>query len=516
MNRTDTSDHLVLRLHPRDHVAVVTSPVRAGQDIYCDSYHVVAEDHIPGSQKVALEAVRSGQPVLKYGQVIGFATEDIFPGQHVHSHNLKMRDFGREYVFATDTVDLPRYNNGDTRHFHGFARPGGKVGTRNYIAIVSSVNCSASVSKYVVEQFRDVQKHYPNVDGVVAFTHKSGCCVQPGEPSQILQRTLAGMAQHPNVFGYVMIGVGCEGNQIQFIRDEHKLDVLQPGQPRPAFMNIQDTGGVASTVRAAADAVAKLLPEADAAQRTRQPLSAITLGMNCGGSDGNSGITANPALGLASDELVKHGGTSVLAETTEIYGAEHLLMRRAVNERVGRNLERRIRWWETHVRLHGASIDNNPTFGNKAGGLTTIYEKSLGAIAKAGVAPLAAVYEYAQPIDTPGLCFMDTPGFDPVSMTGIAAGGCNLGVFTTGRGSVYGCKPMPTIKIATNSDLYERMESDMDINAGTVLTGEETLQEVGVRIFDKLIAVASGEKTKSEQQGIGDEEFAPWILGPTL
>jgi len=291
---------------------------------------------------------------------------------------------------------------------------------------------------------------------------------------------------------------------------------LRAGEAAPVFLNIQNGGGVRKTVDAAAAAVARLLPVANAARRTRQPISKLVLATNCGGSDGNSGITANPALGVAGDELVRYGGTSVLAETPEIYGAEHLLTRRAVSREVGEKLVSIVRWWEDHVRLHGATIDNNPSFGNKEGGLTTIYEKSVGAVAKGGQSPLAAVYHYAEPITTPGFCFMDTPGYDPVSMTGLVAGGCNIGVFTTGRGSVYGCKPAPCIKVATNTPLFNWMNDDMDLNAGTILDGTETVGQVGRRIFDQIIAVASGAKTQSELAGIGDEEFAPWTLGPTF
>ncbi|PYK00742.1 MAG: galactonate dehydratase, partial [Verrucomicrobia bacterium] len=335
-------------------------------------------------------------------------------------------------------------------------------------------------------------------------------------PHQLLMRVLAGIARHPNIAGYVMIGLGCEVNQVQFIRQEFKLDELKPGETAPTFLTIQSTGGVRRTVDAAAAAVTKILPVTNDNRRVPQPISRLILAENCGGSDGNSGITANPALGVASDELVRYGGTSVLAETPEIYGAEHLLTRRAVSRGVGEKLVSLIRWWENHARRHDATIDNNPSYGNKEGGLTTIYEKSLGAVAKGGQSPLSAVYQYAEPITTTGFCFMDTPGYDPVSMTGLVCGGCNIGVFTTGRGSVYGCKPAPCIKVATNTPLYNWMQDDMDINAGTILDGTETVEQVGRRIFEKIIAVAGGEKTRSELAGIGDEEFAPWLLGPTF
>ena len=518
MSKQEKFDTFALRLRESDDVAVIRRPVKAGTELISDTVRIITARDIPAGHKVAIRPVPDGGPVKKYGQIIGFAKGDIAPGDHVHTHNLVVKDFARDYAFCADARPVDLYPPERVPTFQGFARPGGRAGTRNYLAVISTVNCSASVSHYVKDRFKteDLRRDFPNVDGVIAFTHKSGCAIQPGEPHQLLMRVLAGIARHPNITGYVMIGLGCEVNQVQFIRTDFKLDELKPGETAPTFLTIQNTGGVRKTVDAAAAAVAKLLPVADALRRTPQPISRLILAENCGGSDGNSGITANPALGVASDELVRGGGTSVLAETPEIYGAEHLLTRRAVNRAVGEQVVALIRWWEQHVRQHNATIDNNPSYGNKEGGLTTIYEKSLGAIAKGGQSPLAAVYHYAEPITARGFCYMDTPGYDPVSMTGLVCGGCNIGVFTTGRGSVYGCKPAPCIKVATNTPLYRWMEDDMDINAGTILDGTETVEQVGRRIFEKIVAVASGEKTKSELAGIGDEEFAPWILGPTF
>ena len=511
-------DEFALRLRETDNVAVVKRLLKTGVELANESLRVTSNGNIPPGHKIALAEIADGAPVRKYGQVIGFANGRIAPGDHVHTHNLAMKDFGRDYQFCAEAKPVNYYPADQMRSFQGYSRPNGRVGTRNYLAIISSVNCSASVSHYVADRFKgpDFQRDFPNVDGVIAFTHKSGCAIQPGDPHKLLQRVLAGVARHPNISGYVMIGLGCEVNQVQFIVKDYKLDQPQPGELAPAFMNIQSAGGIRKTVEAGVAAVKKLVPFADAMKRTAQPLSKLILAENCGGSDGNSGITANPALGVASDELVRYGGTSVMAETPEIYGAEHLLTRRAVSREVGEKLISFIHWWENHVRLFNATIDNNPTYGNKEGGLSTIYEKSLGAVAKGGQSPLAAVYGYAEEIKTPGFCFMDTPGFDPVSMTGLITGGCNIGVFTTGRGSVYGCKPAPCIKVATNTPLFTHMNEDMDINAGTILDGTESVEQVGQRIFEKIVAVASGEKTKSELAGIGDEEFAPWQLGPTL
>ncbi len=518
MPNQERFEDFALLLRETDDVAVIKKPVRAGTELIHGAFHVVASRDIPAGHKMSVKPVADGGPVTKYGQIIGIANGVINPGDHVHTHNVVMKDFAREYHFCADAKPVDYYPPERTRHFQGYGRPAGRVGTRNYIGVISSVNCSASVSHYVKDRFKseELRRDFPNVDGVIAFTHKSGCAIQLGGPHQLLMRVLAGVARHPNIAAYVMIGLGCEVNQLQFIRKDFKLDELRPGEHAPTFLTIQNSGGVRKTVDAAAAAVARLLPLANDIRRAPQPISKLILAENCGGSDGNSGITANPALGVASDELVRYGGTSVLAETPEIYGAEHLLTRRAVHPEVGEKVVALIRWWENHARQHNATIDNNPSYGNKEGGLTTIYEKSLGAVAKGGQSPLAAVYQYAEPITTPGFCFMDTPGYDPVSMTGLVCGGCNIGVFTTGRGSVYGCKPAPCIKVATNTLLYNWMIDDMDINAGTILDGTETVGQVGLRIFEKIIAVASGERTKSELAGIGDEEFAPWILGPTF
>lgn len=511
-------DDFAIRLRDNDDVAFVKRAIPAGTVLVKGASELTAAQPIPVGHKIALRAMEAGARVRKYGQIIGMASRAIAPGEHVHTHNLAMHDFQREGEIGVDVKPVDFYPTEARRSFQGFARSGGQVGTRNYIAVISSVNCSASVSRYVAERFRgpDFQRDFPNVDGVVAFTHKSGCALLPGEPHEVLQRVLAGLARHPNIAGYVLIGLGCEVAQIHLLVERHRLNELQPGESAPAFMNIQAVGGVRKSVEAGVRAVAALLPGANALRRSTHPVSKLILAENCGGSDGHSGITANPALGVASDELVRHGGTSVLAETPEIYGAEHLLVRRAVNREVGEKLLSLIRWWENHARQHNTTIDNNPSYGNREGGLTTIYEKSLGAISKSGQSPLAAVYQYAEPVTASGLCFMDTPGFDPVSMTGLVCGGCNIAVFTTGRGSVYGCKPAPCIKVATNTAIYNWMSDDIDLNAGTILDGTETVQQAGLRIFEKMVAVVSGEKTKSELAGLGDEEFAPWILGPTF
>jgi altronate hydrolase len=498
-----------LILHPDDDVAIAKAPIAAGTVLETDSGPLTVQCDIRPGHKVARRARAAGDTVRRYGQVIGFATQAIAEGEHVHTHNLAVGALRQEYEVGTDVRPVDYYPPEAMRYFDGFARPDGRVGTRNYVAVISTVNCSASVSQAIRERFRDVQVRYPNVDGVIAITHKSGCGTKLfGEDHDALMRVLGGYARHPNVGAYVLIGLGCEVNQTMPLIDRQRL-----GQP--PVLSIQESGGVRKTIEAGVAAVERLLPVADAARRTRQPVSELILATNCGGSDGNSGVTANPALGWAVDELVRYGGTGVLAETSEIYGAEHLLIRRAVNEGVAKRLIDRFKWWEYYCRVLGAEMDNNPAPGNKAGGLTTVYEKSLGGVTKGGTTPLADVFLYGEPITTRGFVFMDTPGHDPVSVTGLVAGGANIVVFTTGRGSVFGCKPVPSIKLATNSLVYRHMEEDMDINCGVILEGTP-LAVVGRQIFEEVVAVASGKKTKSELAGVGEEEFAPWIIGPVL
>jgi altronate hydrolase len=508
----------LLQLHPNDNVAIARRPLLAGEQLHWNGRTLPLHKTIPTAHKVALREIPSDHPVIKYGQIIGFASHPTQPGDWVHTHNLEARPFDRPPATLNPQPPHPTPRPHPPRSFPGFQRPLGRVGTRNYLGVLTTVNCSASAARYVRDQFRDheIRRSYPNVDGVVAFTFKGGCGMSAGEPLQILQRVLRGMARHPNLGGVIVLGLGCEVNQLPALRETFHPSPHPSPEHQPVWLQVQEAGGLRKVVEAGVAAVTRLLPQVNACHRSPQPVDQLALALNCGGSDAHSGITANPALGVASDALIACGGTAVLAETPEIYGAEHLLAARAVSPSVRDKLLDRIRWWETEVQRWGMEIDNNPSPGNKAGGLTTIYEKSLGAVAKGGQAPLSAVLEYAEPITQPGLCFMDTPGFDPVSMTGLVSGGCTIGVFTTGRGSVYGCKPSPCIKVATHTPLYQWMEDDMDLNAGTILDGTEWVAQVGQRIFEEIIAVAGGKRTKSELAGIGDEEFAPWLLGPTF
>ena len=507
-----SSPALAVRLHAADNVVTTRLDVMAGTDISGEG--VTTSGAVPKGHKIATQAIAEGEPIRKYDQIIGFASEAIAAGDHVHVHNVEMKDFDRDYAFCQDAAPVEMVPEAERATFQGFKRANGTIGTRNYVGILTSVNCSATAAKYIAEGVgEEILSQYPNVDGVVALTHSTGCGMAgAGEGYDNLQRVLWGYARHSNFAGIVMVGLGCEVNQIDFLLEAYGIE----RGPLFRTMTIQDTGGLRKTVARGVELVTEMLPHANKAVRETCPASALTVALQCGGSDAYSGMTANPALGAAVDLLVRHGGTGVLAETPEIYGAEHLLTRRAVTETVGRKLVDRITWWEDYTSRNGGEMNNNPSPGNKAGGLTTILEKSLGAAAKGGTTPLTGVYRYAEPVTETGFAFMDSPGYDPASITGQVASGCNVVCFTTGRGSVYGCKPAPSIKLATNSAMYKRIEEDMDINCGVVLDDGISIEEMGRQIFEHILRVASGEQTKSEAQGMGDNEFIPWQIGAVM
>jgi altronate hydrolase len=503
----------LLVLHPQDSVAVARTAIAAGALLALpDGSAIEAMSDIPAGHKIALRDVAADAPVLKYGQLIGVATRDIAAGEHVHTHNLEMgssqlaHGIGRSYV-PTQPAAVPAT-------FEGYVRRDGRVGTRNYVGVVSSVNCSATVCKAIAQAFAgDAMQAWPHVDGVVAITHGSGCGMSgSGEGIELLQRTLRGYADHPNFAAVLVVGLGCEVNQVGTLVEA--LDARDPGSV--STLTIQDAGGTREAVAQGQAIVRDMLALANEARRSTVPASHLMVGLQCGGSDGYSGISANPALGAAVDLLVRHGGTAILSETPEIYGAEHLLTSRASRPEVAEALLNRIRWWEDYTAKNGGDMNNNPSPGNKAGGITTILEKSLGAVAKGGGSGLMGVVEYAQRVKDRGLVFMDTPGYDPVSATGQVAGGANLICFTTGRGSTYGCKPTPSLKIATNTPMFERMRLDMDFNAGEIVDGTMSVAEAGERLFRLMLAAASGELTLSEQHGLGDNEFVPWQLGAVM
>jgi altronate hydrolase len=508
------SDQLVIRIHPADDVVIARQQLVGGTRL--DELGITVIGLVPPGHKIAVRAIAQGAPVRRYNQIIGTAKQPIAAGQHVHTHNLEFSSFARDYAPTTGTHATQFVETPAT--FMGLRRADGRIATRNYIGMLTSVNCSATVARAIADHFRrdihpEALARYPNVDGVIALTHGAGCATDSaGEPLQVLRRTLGGYARHANFASILVVGLGCETNQISGLMEQESLST---GTQFHTF-NIQDTGGTAKTVAHGIELVQWLLEEAN--RVTREPVSAahITVGLQCGGSDGYSGISANPALGAAVDRLVRHGGTAILSETPEIYGGEHLLTRRAVSAAVADKLIDRIKWWERYTARNDQEMDNNPSAGNKAGGLTTILEKSLGAIAKSGTTNLTDVFEYAQPVTTKGLVFMDTPGYDPVSATGQVAGGANLICFTTGRGSAYGCAPSPSLKLSTNTALWVKQEDDIDINCGEVIDGSSSVDAMGERIFQLMLATASGTKTKSELHGYGQNEFVPWALGAVM
>jgi altronate hydrolase len=505
-----TQTSLTIRLHAADDVVIARQQLVGGTKLMDEKITVIGL--IPPGHKVATRAIAKGAPVRRYNQIIGFASRDIAPGEHVHLNNLQMGTFDRDYAFGIDVKPTQYVMPPAT--FMGIVRSDDRVATRNYLGILSTVNCSATVARGIAGHFtRERLASFPNVDGVVALTHGSGCGMDThGEGMALLRRTLGGYARHANFAGVLMVGLGCEANQISALLGAEEL---QEG-PLLRTYSIQDTGGTAKSIARGIAMIEEMLPHANDVTRQPVPASHIKIGLQCGGSDGYSGITANPALGAAVDLLVRHGGTAILSETPEIYGAEHLLTRRAVSRAVGEKLVSRIKWWEDYTAREKGEMNNNPSPGNKAGGLTTILEKSLGAVAKGGTTNLVDVYEYAEPVTAKGFVYMDTPGYDPVSATGQVAGGANMIVFTTGRGSAYGCAPSPSLKLSTNTPLWIKQEEDIDLNCGEIADGTAAIDETGERLFRLLLETASGQRTKSERHGYGQSEFVPWYLGAVM
>ncbi|TNE60854.1 MAG: altronate dehydratase [Alphaproteobacteria bacterium] len=491
-----------LLLNAADDVLIALRPIAKGE-LLRDG--IVARDDVPAGHKIARRALVKGDAIKRYNSLIGAASVDIEAGAHIHLHNLEMLDFARDYAFCSDVRPTPVA--AEKRTFQGIVREDGRVATRNYIGVISSVNCSATVARMVADHFRGRLDDYPNVDGVVSLTHKRGCGLDAKvEGVEALRRCIAGYAAHPNFAQVIVIGLGCEIGDLTGVLGGASGDTLV----------IQQSGGTAATVRAGIARVEAALERANNVQRVPVPVSELKVALQCGGSDGYSGVSVNAALGVAVDLLIAQGATAILSETTECYGAEHVLTRRAISKEVGEKLVSCVKWWEAFAARNGLVINNNPSPGNKAGGLTTIFEKSLGSIAKGGTTNLMAVYNYAERVTERGLVFMDAPAFDPVGATAQVAGGATVMCFTTGRGSAFGCKPTPSLKLASNSELFRRMPDDMDINCGTVLDGDETVEAAGARIFEEIIRTASGHRTCSERLGYGDEEFAPWDMGAML
>jgi altronate hydrolase len=501
----------VIRLDDRDNVVVARLDIAKGTTI--SEEQIIALHDVPLGHKLASRHIKKGEPILKYNTTIGFAAEDIEPGTYLHSHNISFNKITKDYRLAEDYVPTEVLPSEQRATFMGYDRGDGRVGTRNMVGIFITVNCSATVARKISAYFdQERLASYANVDGVVAFVHEQGCGMEmTGEPMDLLRRTLAGYIRHPNIGGALVLSLGCERNNlVQFFEEQG----LEAGT-KLKTITMQEVGGTHNAIKAGIEAVKQLLDVANQTCRTKCSVEHIMIGLQCGGSDGLSGLSANPALGKAVDILVRNGGTAILSETPEIYGVEQTLTARARSPEVGQKLIDRMNWWLKYSEGRDTQINGRVSPGNNSGGLANILEKSLGGAKKAGSTGLMEVYKYGESVKERGFVYMDTPGYDPVSATGQIAGGANLICFTTGRGSCFGSYPSPTIKLASNTPMYERMVGDMDINCGSVIDGTKTLDEMGQEIFDFVLRIASGEQTKSEAMEVGEEEFCPWPIGVT-
>jgi altronate dehydratase len=497
----------LIKLHERDNVAV--APMNIPENTKLE-FEIISKNMIPFGHKIALSKIEKNSLIYKYGQIIGLASQNILPGEHIHSHNIAFKHFEKKSLIKKQTNNESKKL--DDIYFDGFKRKNGKSGTRNYIGLLSTVNCSATVVKKIAESINKNPKlkDFKNIDGAVCLKHSSGCGMNAnGYGMDVLNKTIEGFKRHPNFIKVFVVGLGCECAQISLYQNNEEEDNV-------VYMNIQDEGGTKKIINNISNQIIEILPDLNKEQRVKIPISELTVALQCGGSDSYSGITANPALGYASDLLINHGGSTILSETPEIYGAEHLLIERSANEEIANKLIKQIHWWKNYTLINNASLDNNPSPGNKKGGLSTILEKSLGAVAKSGTAIMQDVLGYAEPLTKKGFNFMDSPGYDPVSVTGQVASGSNIVCFTTGRGSCFGFKPTPSIKIASNTNMYNKLDEDMDINSGTIMDGESSIKEIGDLIFKSIVDTASGKLTKSEINDYGDDEFIPWIIGATL
>jgi len=496
----------IIKLNSKDNIGVAPMNIPEGAEI---KSNLKAQTDIPFGHKISIADIQKDELIYKYGQIIGKAFEKIEKGSHVHTHNMMFYEFDRNYKFIKKNLDTSYKKD---KFFYGYKRNNNTVGTRNYIGLISTVNCSATVVKKIANKINLFlnENNYKNIDGAVCLKHSSGCGMNTsGKGMEVFNRTIEGFKSHQNFGKVFVIGLGCECAQISLYKNNNSQNDIE-------YLNIQDEGGTNEIINKVYTKVINEIPKINSIERTKSHLSNLTLALQCGGSDSYSGITANPALGVAADLLVSYGGSTILAETPEIYGAEHLLIERAVQESDIKKLNNQINWWKNYTQINDGSLDNNPSPGNKKGGLTTILEKSLGAVAKSGNSIMVDVLDYAEKISKPGFNFMDSPGYDPVSVTGQVAAGSNLICFTTGRGSCFGFKPAPSLKIATNTNMFNKLEEDMDINAGTIMDGVNTIEEIGHEIFEELILVASGKKTKSEINDYGDDEFNPWVIGATM
>jgi len=512
-----------VRIHPADNVVVAVRPLAAGCEFTIDGEPIVLREDVAAGHKIALRALEPGESVVKYGFPIGEVTALIMPGAWVHSHNLKTwLDGVVEYRYEpVDRRTLPARQKDAvapgapagpqvTPTFAGYRRRSGRVGTRNEVWILNTVGCVNHAAERIAQL--GTQRYAGQVDGVYAFSHPYGCS-ELGDDLRNTRRVLAGLMRHPNAGGVLVLGLGCESNQMDGL-----LDLAGDVDPeRLRFFNSQE---VPDEIEAGLEHVAALVARMEPDARDACPASDLVLGHKCGGSDGLSGITANPLVGRVADRLTRLGGEVMLTEVPEMFGAEQLLMNRAVDEAVFREIVAMVNDFKAYFRRHGQPIHENPSPGNVAGGLTTLEEKSLGAIQKGGQAPVTGVLRYGEPVArragqrAGGLWLLEAPGNDGVSSTALVASGATMLLFTTGRGTPLGF-PAPTLKISSNTNIAEKKAHWIDLNAGTLLDGTATLDQLEEDLFGLILDVASGRKLASNEQQ-GYREIAIWKEGVTL
>lgn len=499
--QTATINEYAIIVDPNDNVAVVKKSTFSDLEVVLPNGKTVqVRGAVPPGHRFATRDISAGEFVLQFGQPIGTSLGIRSGEQITHSNMTNDVPIVRDLPENLHTP-APDYLPVDERGtFMGYKRPDGRVGTRNYVLIVPTSMCASHEAQQIstIAEFTLYSREkYPNVDGVVAIPHNKGCGCQEGSTIDVMLRTLSNYADHPNVGGVILIDLGCEKTNLAQV--ERYLLKREKSFDKPvAKIGIQDVGGTQAAIQQGLKEVEALLPKVNLTSREEVPVSELVLGVKCGGSDGFSGISANPSLGRAADMLVRSGGTVLITEVPEFCGAEHLLAYRAKDVETGRAVYRMVDWYKEYASKFGAVLNNNPSPGNIAGGLLNITIKSLGAIAKAGTTRIEGVVEYAETPTNRGVNLMQGPGYDQESTPGLVAAGATVVVFTTGRGTTIGNAIAPVIKLASNSPVFARMSQDLDLSAGGVIDGTETIDQVGKRVFERVCEVAGGLQAKAE------------------
>jgi altronate hydrolase len=497
---------------PKDNVAVVKAKTEKDLSVVLPDKHIVTlKSEVPLGHRFATREIPEGDFVLQYGQPIGTSL-GIEKGEWISPENMSnsvpiVRDLPKD--LSTPEPDYIEVSERAT--FQGFKRPDGRIGTRNFVLIVPTSMCAsheATNISMMAEFLHYKREKFPNVDGVVAIPHNKGCGCQDAENIEIMLRTLANYADHPNVGGVILIDLGCEKTNLSKVEKFLLNRDYRINKPF-AKIGIQEVGGTQKAIETGLEEVQKMLPIVNQAKREEFSASELVLGVKCGGSDGFSGISANPSLGFASDLLVRNGGTVLITEVPEFCGAEHILANRSKDVETGRKVYEMVDWYKDYAGKFGAVLNENPSPGNVKGGLLNITIKSLGAIAKAGTTRVEGVLGYAETVKNKGLNLMQGPGYDQESTPGLVAAGATVVVFTTGRGTTIGNAIAPVIKLSSNNEIFERMNNDIDISAGNVIEGTESIEQVGERLFEHICKVASGE-IPAKAEILKHREFQFW------